>query len=167
MGKRKNRSKKAAPGTWLERDMFTSRAFLELRGFAPQLLILFLGKRDIDRDKRVLNKDSIYMTFLELENIYHRHESKGLARGREGLPRGITRPRIVRAFDKLLAHGFLRIVRRGGAYQKDKTVYGLCDDWMLWQPGIVFKRREPDTRRRGYNGRLKKNPANETVTYTH
>ena len=112
----------------------------------------------------VTNKDAITMTFLELENIYKSHESEGLQKFRKDLPKGIWRPRIVRAIDCLLAHGFIRIVRRGGAYQKDMTVYGLVDDWRLWQPGIVYRTREPDTRQRGYNGRLKKtNPAYENV----
>lgn len=161
----RKKGKKAAPGTWVERDLFRSRAFLELSGFAPQLIILFLGKREIvGNERRVKNKDAITMTFLELENIYHSYESKGLKAVRNNLPRGITRPRIVRAIDILLAHGFVKIIRRGGAYQKDKTIYGLVDDWRLWQPGIIYRKREPDTRQRGYNGRLRKSkPAYETI----
>jgi hypothetical protein len=161
---RNKKGKKAAPGTWFERDVFTSRAYLELTGFAPQLLVLFLAKRQINSDKIVMNKNDITMTYLELENIYHRHEVHGQEVVRDNLPRGISRPRIVRAIDILLAHGFIRIVRRGGAYQQDKTVYGLVEDWRFWRPGVVFSKREPDTRQRGYNGRLKKsNLAYETV----
>lgn len=164
MGLRK-KGKKAPPGTWLERDLFHSRAFLELSGFAPQLLILFLSERDMNNPGRVVtNKDAINMTYVELEKIYSSYESQGLKATRKDLPKGICRPRIVRAIDCLLAHGFIRIVRRGGAYLMDKTVYGLVDDWRLWQPGIVYRTREPDTRQRGYNGRLKKsNPAYEAV----
>jgi hypothetical protein len=154
-----------APGTWVERDLFTSRAYLELTGFASQLLILFLSKRDMSNPERIVkNKDAITMTFLELEKIYASYESRGLRDVRQNLPKGITRPRIVRAIDKLLTHGFLRVVHRGGAYKKDKTVYSLVDDWRLWQPGITFSTRKPDTRQRGYNGRLRKSkPAYETV----
>jgi hypothetical protein len=161
---RAKKGKKAAPGTWVERDLFNSRAYLELTGFAPQLLILFLGKRDISSDRLVRNKDAITMTFAELEGFYLSHESKGLRGLREDLPKGISRPRIVRAIDGLLSHGFIRIVRRGGAYQQDKTVYGLVDDWRLWQPGNAIRTREPDTRAMGYNGKRKKsNLAYETV----
>jgi hypothetical protein len=104
------------------------------------------------------------MTYLELEKIYASYESRGLRDVRQNLPKGITRPRIVRAIDCLLAHGFIRVVRRGGAYKKDKTIYGLVDDWRLWQPGTVVRIRKPDTRQRGYNGRLRKSkPAYETV----
>jgi hypothetical protein len=152
----RKKGKKAPPGTWLERDLFTSRAYLELTGFAPQLLVLFLAKRDMSSDRLVRNKDTITLTFLELENIYHRHETQGQQAFRGNLPRGISRPRIVRAIDSLLAHGFIRIIRRGGAYQQDKTVYGLVEDWRLWRSGIVCGTRGPDTRQRGYNGRLRK-----------
>lgn len=148
--------KKAAPGTWVDRDLFYSRAYLELSGFAPQLLILFLAKRQISQDKTVKNKDAITMTYAELENIFNRHESKGLATAKDNLPRGISRPRIVRALDNLLTHGFIRIIRRGGAYQQDKSIYGLAEDWRLWRPGTIFQEREPDKRQRGYNGRLRK-----------
>ena len=34
-------------GTWVEHEMYMSRAFHALTGFAPQLLIMFLGKRDM------------------------------------------------------------------------------------------------------------------------
>ena len=46
MGKKKP---KLPPGTFIERDLFESPAFLALRGFAPQLLILILGKRWFDK----------------------------------------------------------------------------------------------------------------------
>lgn len=153
---RSKKGKKFAPGTWVERDLFYSRAFLELSGFAPQLLILFLGKRHISQDKTVTNKNSITMTYVELEKIYHRYESQGVAICRDNWPKGITRPRFVRALGNLLAHGFIRIVRRGGAYQTDKSIYALVEDWRLWQPGVVFAKRDPDTRLRGYNARLRK-----------
>jgi hypothetical protein len=152
---RGKKGKKVAPGTWIDRDLFTSPSFLELSGFAPQLLILFLGKRSINHDtKVVMNKKSITMTYAELEGIYRR---TGLTGSLNHITaKGITRGRVIRAFDNLLAHGFLEIVKRGGAYQHDKTIFGLCDDWRLWQPGTVFRTREPDTRGgRGYNGKTK------------
>lgn len=156
--------RKMPAGTWIERDLFTAPAYLELSGFAPQLLILFLGKRDIAKDKSVKNRDSINMTYIELECFYERREVQG--RFPAKLPRGITKQRIIRALDNLLAHGFIQIVRKGGAYQQDKSVYGLTEDWRLWQPGMVFRTRERDTRQLGYNGQKSK-VANENVTHTH
>lgn len=164
MGRGK-KGKKAAPGTWLERNLFCSRAYLELTGFAPQLLIIFLSKRDMSNPRRiVMNKDSITMTFKELEGFYISHEAPGFLKFRKDLSKGISRPRIVRAIDSLLAHGFIQVVHRGGAYQQDKSVYGLVEDWRNWLPGVAIRTREPDTRARGYNCRLKKpNPAYESV----
>jgi hypothetical protein len=171
MTRQHRKGKKSPSGTWIERDLFTSRAYLELSGFAPQLLVLFLAKRDISADKTVKNRDAITMTYIELENFYcRRHEAQGQQTTQVDLPRGISWPRIIRAIDNLLEHGFIRIIRRGGAFQQDKSVYGLSEDWRLWRPGIVFKKREPDTRQgRGYNGRAKKSKlAHENVPiHTH
>ena len=166
MARSKKRKKKAPSGTWFEREMFTSRAYLELTGFASQLLVLFLAKRDIDKERKVRNKNSITMTYIELENFYQRREAnlKGSRQyEKSNLPKGISRPRITRAIEKLLAHGFIKIVHRGGAYHQDKTIYALTDDWRLWRPGMVIRKREPDTRKRGYNSKKKTNLAHETV----
>jgi hypothetical protein len=144
MGKKKRKGK-FKPGTWLDREMYMSRAYLSLGGFAPQLLCLFLGKRDFDRDCNCLNKDSITMTYAELENIFnHGEQNKGLPKD------GVTRPRIIRSFEQLMARGFIRIVHRGGTYKQDKSIYALTDEWKRWQKGMVFFKREKDTRHRGY-----------------
>jgi DNA-binding XRE family transcriptional regulator len=39
------RKYKLPSGTWVEREMMQSQAFINLKGFAPQLLILILAKR--------------------------------------------------------------------------------------------------------------------------
>jgi len=170
MSGRNKKKSKFPPGTWVERKLFMSRAFLELTGFAAQLLILFLGKRDIGKDKKVLNKDSITMTYVELENLYHRREAnlKGCQlQEQKNLASGISRPRITRALEQLLAHGFIEIRHRGGAYQKDKTIYALIDDWQWWRPGMVIRKREPDTRCRGYNSKKTKRAHENVPIHTH
>ena len=147
MGKKKS-GKFQGSGTWLPRELYTSRAYLSLSGFAPQLLILFYGKRDMRQvsGKWVCkNSHSITMTYIELENIFNQHRDH-LNQG----DNGITRPRIIRAIDELLAKGFIEIVRKGGAYKQDKTLYALSEDWRLWHKGAVFKKRERDTRTRGF-----------------
>lgn len=141
---------KFSPGTWLEKEMAMSRAYLELSGFAPQLLVLFLLKRDF-KNKVCRNGKQITMTYAELENIYNQGKEE-----RNLLKDGVSRPRIIRALDDLLAKGFLEIVRRGGAFQQDKTVYGLTDDWRYWRPGQTVRTREKDTRKRGYQGKPEK-----------
>jgi hypothetical protein len=127
-------------GTFIEREMFESRAFLSLKGFAPQLLILILGKRQFathgrkGKQKRVcINCDKLNITYTEFKNKY-----------------GITQPRMTRAIDQLLAKGFLSIVNPGGTFRQDKAVYKLSDNWTLWRPGMVFESRERESVARGF-----------------
>lgn len=136
---------KTKSGTWILREMAMSRAYLSLGCFAPQLLVLFLLKRDIDKNHNCLNSNSITMTYAELENIYNQGiQNKGLPKD------GITKTRILRAIEELMAKGFIKIVHRGGTYKQDKSIYALTDDWKYWQKGMVFFKREKDIRHRGY-----------------
>jgi len=131
---------KLSPGTWLEREMFESQAYLALRGFAPQLLTLLLSKRYFDKvgrkgkEQRICtNSDSLTLTYLEAEKKY-----------------GIKKPRLTRAFDDLLAKGFITIKHQGGGYKQDKTIYGLIEKWTFWKPGTVFEKRKKDPVQRGF-----------------
>jgi hypothetical protein len=131
---------KLSPGTWVERDMFESIAFLSLKGFAPQLLILFLAKRQFQKygrkgkEKKVcVNRDSLTFTFVEAKKKY-----------------GITKSRFSRAIGELMAKGFITIVYHGGGYKQDKNIYALSDRWMLWQPGMVFETRKRAIVQRGF-----------------
>lgn len=126
----------AKPGTWIEREMFESKAYLSLTGFAPQLLVLFLSKRQFAKHGRkgkvkrtLINHNNITMTYIELEKKY-----------------GITQPRATRAIDQLLEKGFIYVVNPGGGYLQDKATYGLSDNWLLWQNGTVFNKREKKSR---------------------
>jgi len=160
MGK-KSKKGKFKSGTYIEREMYMSRAFLSLTGFAPQLLILFLGKRDFTNDHVCINCQNITMTYAELENIFNHGKPK------HGMPKdGITRPKIIRAITQLLANGFLEIRHQGGAYKQDKSIYALSDKWRLWRPDMVFSERPKDTRTRGYR-KSKINITHENVTHTH
>jgi len=145
MGKKKNKKGKFKAGTWVEKELFTSRAYLSLTGFAPQLLVLFLGKRD-RRNDQFVNLHNLTMTYAELENIYNRGNRNLMNEKKDG----ISRPRIIRAIDDLLAKGFIEIMHQGGAYKQDKTIFALIDDWRFWHKGLVFRNRPKDTRTRGY-----------------
>ena len=127
----------APSGTWTPREIIMSRAFNELGGFAPQLLIHFLLKRDMDHKHNVKNKNSITMTYLELTNLFGEKE-------------GITKNRVIRAIDELLAKGFIKIIRPGGNVQGDKTIYGLSEDWRWWTKGQVINERNSRVMLRGY-----------------
>jgi hypothetical protein len=131
---------KLPPGTWLERDLFQSKAYLSLRGFAPQLLTLLLAKRQFStvgkkgHEKKIcLNCDSLVLTYIEAEKKY-----------------GITKPRLTRGYDELLAKGFLTCKHQGGAYKQDKSVYALSEQWRIWRPGSIIEKREIDTVQRGF-----------------
>jgi hypothetical protein len=140
---------KLPSGTWIERDLFNSKAFWALKGAAPQLLIRFLGKRnrskEVDRkgqkNNQWTNLDSLTMTYAELMSLWTEPYSKKKI--------GLTQPRITRAIDELLAKGFLEIKNPGGAYQQDKAVYALIDKWRIWHPGTIFSKRKFDAHR-GY-----------------
>jgi hypothetical protein len=77
--------------------------------------------------------DRINITYTEFKNKY-----------------GITQPRLTRGIDQLLEKGFLSIVHPGGMYRKDKAVYSLSNNWMIWQPGIIFEIRERESVDRGF-----------------
>ena len=131
---------KLPPGTWVEREMFESTAFLSLKGFAPQLLILILGKRQFitygrkGKQKRICtNCDKINITYTEFKNKYE-----------------ITQPRMTRAIDQLLEKGFLSIIYQGGTYRQDKAIYSLSDNWIIWQPGMEFEKRKREGVDRGF-----------------
>ena len=119
-------------GTFIEREMLESEAYLSLKGFAPQLLSLILLKRQFQnhgrkgKQKRVcINCDNITMTYIELKKKYR-----------------ITQPRATRAFDQLLEKGFLCVVNPGGGYQRDKAIYSLSNNWTIWHNGCSFNERK-------------------------
>ena len=131
---------KLQPGTWIERDMFESKAFLSLKGFAPQLLILILSKRQFryvgrhGKKKRIcINCDSITFTYVEANEKYW-----------------ITKSRFSRAIKELLAKGFITIVHQGGGYKQDKTIYALSDAWVAWLHGVVIECRKKVNVQRGF-----------------
>ena len=147
--------KPKAGGTFIKREMYQSKAFLALgcRGngvyssLSPQLLILFLDKRQFVKPKgkkgrngkRVcVNADNLSMTYGEVEKKY-----------------GVTKPRFTRAIDELLAKGFIEVKHHGGAYKRDKTIYSLSDEWMLWRTGLVCNSRPKKDVKRGFQGQGK------------
>jgi DNA-binding MarR family transcriptional regulator len=139
------RKYKLPSGTWIEREMMQSKAFINLKGFAPQLLILILAKRYFrlqgkkGKQKRICtNHDSINFTYIEAKKEY-----------------GVTQPRFTRAIDELLAKGFISVKHQGGTYKQDKTIFSLSEKWRLWHTDTVFEKREKDELHRGFRNRKK------------
>ena len=127
-------------GTFVERDLFESPAFLALAGIAPQMLIYFLGKRDFKNTGKTricVNEKELTLSYIELKKL------------------GITQPRATRGFDELLAKGFINIEHHGGGYQKDQSIYSLSNQWLLWKKGKVFSVR-PDVLKKGFQNGKKK-----------
>jgi hypothetical protein len=133
--------RKKQGGTFIYREMYESRAFLNLGGFAPQLLVLFLGKRWFEKtggkkgkgERVCVNGKDIRFTYIEAQNKY-----------------GITKSRFSRAIDDLLAKGFITVIHPGGGYKQDKAVYGLSENWRHWLPGTVFEARKRERIKRGF-----------------
>ncbi len=71
----------------------------------------------MNRKHECVNKENISVTYKELEAL------------------GMPRTSVTSGLDALLGRGFIKIIRPGGAYQKDKAVYGLADEWRFWQQG--------------------------------
>lgn len=127
-------------GTFVERDLFESLAFIALRGIAPQMLIYILGKRDFTKTKysRIcVNADQIKLSYIELEKL------------------GITQPRATRGFDELLAKGFIKLEYHGGGCQKDQSIYSLSNQYLLWEKGKVFSVR-PNVLKKGFQNNKKR-----------
>ena len=130
-------------GTFVERDLFESPAFIALGGVAPQMLIYLLGERIFKKPHKksqtrtCVNEDNLTFSYTELKKL------------------GITQPRGTRGFDELLAKGFITIKHHGGGYQKDQNIYALSNKWLLWHKGMVFEKR-PQVMKRGFQNARKK-----------
>lgn len=142
-------------GTWVESSVFLSPAFLSLghKGKSKtvstcsvQVCLLFLGKRSFYHWKKKKGPEA-----------YERQDGNKLTLTYKELEaRGISQPRATRAIDELLEKGFIKIVRSGGAYDKDKTIYGLVDDFKGWRPGDPPIRTRKRDILRGFQGKNKK-----------
>ena len=133
---------KFARGTFLEAEMYESRAFYKLKGAAQYLLIQFYGKRKFDQMQNKPGK--------RMEPVVKNHDSITFTYAEALEKHGIGKSQFTRAIDELLAKGFITVIRQGGAYDHDKTVYGLSEKWRDWKPGIVFEVRKPDKIQRGF-----------------
>ena len=139
-------------GTFIESKIFLSPAFLSLgkRGSSHrvsyasvQVLVLLLGKRQFAtvKDKKgvrvkVRTDDNEFtLTYKELSARY------------------IDQPQVTRAFDELLAKGFIKISDPGGTFEKHKAKYSLVEDYHNWRPGDPPIRTRARDRKQGYQGK--------------
>jgi len=139
--------------TSIETEMIVSKAFLALSGTCKSILLLFLLKRRLKFKKGkvpiCINPDEIFMTYKELESP----------------PFNYSPETIRRCFKEILKRGFIRVVHQGGAYQKDKTIFGISDNWRIWEPDSNFYTKKKDVNR-GFQGKGL-GAVNKRVNSTH
>ena len=142
-----------AKGVFIPKEILESKAYLALKGVAPQVLALFMLKRQFEiipdakrgkKNRQCVNGQSLSLTYIEAKEKY-----------------GITQPRFTRAIDEILAKGFLTCTRQGGNQKQDKSTYGLSEKYLFWSRGTVFEKRKFDPVERGFrkpkrDGREKK-----------
>jgi hypothetical protein len=128
------------PYTNIERDMVVSEAFLTLNGTCKNVLMIFLLKRKMSfkkgRNPICKNPDEINLTYKELTSE----------------PFNLHQQQVARAIKTLLARGFFKVVYQGGAYKKDKTEYGISENWRIWKAEMDFSPKKKDVKR-GYQGK--------------
>lgn len=119
----------------------TSDAFISLRGVAPQLLLLFLTRRVMQRigprgkQKWIcVNASDLRFTYAEAKRRF-----------------GISNGRFTRAIDNLIGYGFLDLLRPGGCWMKEHSIYAFSDRWeQFGQPGFTPGTRPIDPVKRGF-----------------
>jgi len=126
---------------WIDTDLIDSPAFHSLTGYAPQLLITLFRKRRWDRLPKKKNQKRKYLcTNLDSLNIVYT----------EYLKKGISKGRLSQAIGQLLARGFITLIHHGGAFDKDKSVYALSDQWIIWNKRVTFEERPKIKVQRGF-----------------
>jgi hypothetical protein len=114
------RPRKTGP-LYVPRELISSPAFLTLTGRAPQVLLIFFGKRRIEKLKRpgphgerfrVTNNGELVFSYRQARKTY-----------------GLSMRIFGRALDQLIAHGFIDVDKTGGGMQGDCSLYALSERW--------------------------------------
>jgi len=107
----------------LEQQLIKSQAWLELRGYAQAVYLLFRCKCQIQKrkgrpgkkdnlSKIVANNGELVFTYNEAKKKY-----------------GITYPRFSRAIGELIEKGFIDIAATGMGVHKVTTLYAISERW--------------------------------------
>jgi hypothetical protein len=133
-------------GFYWERELYQSAAFLNLHKNALIMLVALMDSRKREsqsyaKDKKgnkrkpeFINLDRLEMPYATLQKVY-----------------GMNQSGVIRAIDKLLSNGFIKIMHPGGLRPHDKARYALIDDYLEWEPGTVLRTRIHDVHI-GYQG---------------
>lgn len=104
--------------TWVDNALIESNAWLNLRGKAPQVFLLFLKRRKMTRVKRDGQHHWVCSNGNELTFTYAEADDKG-----------IGRDQFRRAIDALVENGFMDVTEYGGGVDHLKTIYAISDRW--------------------------------------
>ena len=109
---------------WVERDLIKSKAFWALTGSAPQVLLAFLAKRQLERVGRgrnrryaLVNNGQIVFTYIEAKRKY-----------------GLWDKSFRASLEQLMEKGFLAVEEPGGGLMGHPSKYRLTDGWRTWTP---------------------------------
>ena len=125
------KKKKAGPVV-IERELISSPAYLKLTGKAPQVLMVFLSKRQMVKvsfGKRkvwhIANNGQIVFTYAEAESKY-----------------GIGYRTFSKAIGQLILLGFIDIAAQGIGIGKAPTLYAISERWRKYgQPDFDIGKR--------------------------
>ena len=114
---------------------------MRLSGIAPQVLLMFLARRQIGKIGRkgkekwvISNNGKIIFTYSEAVSKFK-----------------LTRPRFARAISQLVKFGFIDINHVGGGMVKDISTYYISDRWENYgTQEFEEKKRPKDTRGLGF-----------------
>ena len=125
----------------IDRTLIVSQAYMRLSGIAPQVLLMFLARRQIGKIGRkgkekwvISNNGKIIFTYSEAVSKFK-----------------LTRPRFARAISQLVKFGFIDINHVGGGMVKDISTYYISDRWENYgTQEFEEKKRPKDTRGLGF-----------------
>ena len=138
----------------LEREMVESGAFAQLTGAAPRVLLIYLGKRVIQKQKMGKRKEAVCVNNGRITFGWREAEKKwGMSKGRFG-----------RALDQLVQFGFIDIEHSGGGCEGDASLYAISDRWRDYGKDTFKEKQRPrDKRMIGWRkGKNDSSPAKKT-----
>jgi hypothetical protein len=126
--------KKGSPFFCLEKKMVRSKAWLSLKGVAPQMYLIFRTKCRMEKTKFgkreewvILNNGEITFTYREAKQNF-----------------GITSSRFARGLDELIGKGFIDIIETGQGIHRLTTKYAISERWRKYNTDefVTIKREK-------------------------
>jgi hypothetical protein len=101
---------------YVEQELIKSPAYIELGGKAPQVFMLFLCRRRVEKESRgrhvITNNGKIIFPYKEALEKY-----------------GIKKSTFAKALDKLVENGFIDVSHSGGGMNGDCSLFAISDRW--------------------------------------